>query len=111
MDLLLENNNQILRKLSRIELYLEGRNELELDIGKTLKDQINNAIQVIVFIDKTNQSADEILAAKEDCIQRIEMFERRVERTDRKCESIQTFIYLYKKLLLGKIKEVDYSKG
>jgi hypothetical protein len=123
MELLLDNNAQIIRKLSRISestgRYSEEYDRLDPDIDydaqpldsekyrpdqvmKVLVDQLKNTIEILRFLAKTDVTADELSAAREECVGRVESAFQ-----GSKNPVVDYFIRVYTDLLNNKYSKID----
>lgn len=117
MELLLESNYQLIKKLVRIDRSYKIPEELDPDIDgnpmkidilsqeeiiKTLSDQITNTVEILKFLSKTDCGGDEVMAAKEECINRvIKTF------SSSKVQAINHFVQVYINLLNNRYNRVE----
>ena len=85
------------------ENSFDGEGQLpQIDINYVLSDQLRNTVEILRFLDKTEHAADEIEAAKEECVERIMHYFSRSRSA-----SIDYFVQAYMKLLQNKFAKVE----
>lgn len=105
MEVLLENNKQVVKKLHRLS---KGSKVGEPIDGKQLVDLLRNTAEILQFVAKTNVSEDEILKGRDHCLDMIRM---EFGSTESDCpddvpEQLQMFLQAYRELIAGKYKAV-----
>ena len=117
MELLLDNNYQIIKKLIKLEElprdqdgYLTEEYHIEQEklklqnMNMVLMDMIKNTVEILKYLDKLDFCQSEIEQTKEECISRLTSYFSLT-----KVPLIEYFVQIYIKLLSNKIKQVDIS--
>jgi hypothetical protein len=122
MELLLDNNSQLIKKLSKIadnQRYLDEYERVDpdadydyqpvetekykpIEVQRVLVDQLKNTVEILRFLSKTEVTADELEAAKEECLGRVETYFQ-----GSKSPVVDYFLRVYTDLLNNKYSKVD----
>ena len=105
MEVLLENNKQVIKKLHRLN---KGHKAGEQIDGKQLSDLLRNTADILHFVAKTNVSEDETLKGKDHCLDMItKEFVWSESRTPEDIpEQLEMFLQTYRQLIGGKYRAV-----